>query len=336
MSLNRARVALVGTGRMGQIRAAILYSNPRFDLCGIIDKKLDSAKMLATKYRAKPFESIDEAITHFGRSNAIDGIVLSSPTFTHDAVIREAANHGLAIFTEKPVDETANKITSLFEFCQEKQAELCCGFQRRFDNSYVTTALAVKEGRIGKPITANIFFADHPSPPIDFMLSGGNIFFDLCAHDVDYIRWLFDDEVVSVYATGTSSDRVLDEAGVYDNATMIFKFRKGMVVTINLSRSASYGYDQRCEVFGSSGLLTIGNEHANTSVLSNDYGIHQAKLKHSFPERYQQAFASELDAFADVILLGNKWPVRADDCIAVQKVADAARKSCEIDKVVYI
>lgn len=275
-------------------------------------------------------------MSHFGGSTAIDGIVLSSPTFTHDAIIREAAIHGLAIFTEKPVDESADKIASLFNFCEEKQAELCCGFQRRFDHSYVTTALAVKEGRIGKPITANIFFADHPSPPRDFMLTGGNIFVDLCAHDVDYIRWLFDDEVVSVYATGTSSDKVLGDAGVHDNATMIFKFKKGMVVTINLSRAATYGYDQRCEVFGSDGLLTVGNEFANTSVLSNNYGIHQAKLKNSFPERFQQAFYSELDAFADVILLGKKWPIRANDCVAVQKVADAARISCETDKVVYI
>jgi myo-inositol 2-dehydrogenase/D-chiro-inositol 1-dehydrogenase len=227
MSLNRARVALIGSGRMGQLRASLMYSNPRFDLCGVVDKNSDSAKALASKYMAKSFVSVSELMSHFGGSTAIDGIVLSSPTFTHDAIIREAAIHGLAIFTEKPVDESADKIASLFNFCEEKQAELCCGFQRRFDHSYVTTALAVKEGRIGKPITANIFFADHPSPPRDFMLTGGNIFVDLCAHDVDYIRWLFDDEVVSVYATGTSSDKVLGDAGVHDNATMIFKFKKG-------------------------------------------------------------------------------------------------------------
>ena len=109
-----------------------------------------------------------------------------------------------------------------------------------------------------------------------------------------------------------------------------------MVVTLTLSRSASYGYDQRCEVFGTDGLLTMGNEYANTTVLSNSNGVSHSKLKHSFPQRFQQAFASELDAFADVILLGKKWPVRAEDCIAVQRVADAARKSCEIDSVVYL
>jgi len=336
MTLSAARVALIGSGRMGQIRASLMYANPRFDLCGIIDNNIDAATSLASKYKTNTFESLTGALDHFKNNGNIDGIVLATPTFTHDALIREAADHGLAIFTEKPVDETADKITDLFIHCKKRQIELCCGFQRRFDDSYLSTAQAVKEGKIGTPISANIFFADHPSPPMEFMLTGGNIFYDLCAHDVDYIRWVFDDEVVSVYATGTSSDPVLKDAGVHDNATMVFKFRKGMVVTLTLSRSASYGYDQRCEVFGTDGLLRMGNEYANTTVLSNSNGVNHSKLKHSFPQRFQQAFASELDAFADVILLGEKWPVRAEDCIAVQKVADAARKSCEIDSVVYL
>ena len=46
-------------------------------------------------------------------------------------------------------------------------------------------------------------------------------------YDVDYIRWTLQDEVVSVYATGTSSDDELKENGVIDNATMIMKFSKG-------------------------------------------------------------------------------------------------------------
>jgi hypothetical protein len=34
---------------------------------------------------------------------------------------------------------------------------------------------------------AVIFFGDHPVPPKDFLLKGGDIFMDLSAHDIDYI-----------------------------------------------------------------------------------------------------------------------------------------------------
>ena len=157
----------------------------------------------------------------------IDGIVVSSPTFTHEEVITTAANRGIHIFTEKPVDETAEKISNLFDTTDAAGVHLCCGFQRRFDASYVAAAEATRNGQIGVPVTANIFFADHPAPPKEFLLTGGNIFMDLSAHDVDYIMHALDDEVVSVYASGTSSTDEFDAAGVHDNANMVMKFSKG-------------------------------------------------------------------------------------------------------------
>lgn len=249
----RARVILVGTGRMGQIRSSLMYANPKFDMVGVCDVNAIGAQAIANKYSALPFTSIHEAIGHFGVSgqpeyyeendasgatslvlannddnnSSIDGIVLCAPTFTHDEVIRVAAENELPIFVEKPVDETAAKIENLFDLCEKSGAKLCCGFQRRFDDTYVAVAEAVKQGKIGNPISANIFFADHPCPPIEFLLTGGDIFMDLCAHDVDYIRWVLNDEVSSVYATGTSSTDVLKDAGVYDNATMLLNFKNG-------------------------------------------------------------------------------------------------------------
>mmetsp|Transcript_33766 Transcript_33766/g.100751 ORF Transcript_33766/g.100751 Transcript_33766/m.100751 type:complete len:244 (+) Transcript_33766:933-1664(+) len=242
----------------------------------------------------------------------------------------------MSIFTEKPVDETAEKIRKLFLVCDKAGVDLCCGFQRRFDDSYVSAAHAVQGGGIGKPLISSIFFADHPCPPIEFLLTGGNIFSDLSAHDVDYIRWVLNDEVASVYATGTSSSKVLEDAGVHDNATMVMNFKKGAVVTLTMSRSACYGYDQRCEIFGENGLASVGNEHSNTCVVSDGSGIHSSRLKHSFPQRFHTAFASELDAFADTMMFGKSWPVTAEDCIAVQQVSDAARESCEKQQIVHL
>jgi predicted dehydrogenase len=46
----KARVVLVGSGRMGHIRASILVSSPRFDFIGIVDKDLDSGRALGEKY----------------------------------------------------------------------------------------------------------------------------------------------------------------------------------------------------------------------------------------------------------------------------------------------
>jgi len=50
---NQARVVVVGSGRMGQIRSSIIYANPRFELSGIVDVSIEAATKLAEKYRVR-------------------------------------------------------------------------------------------------------------------------------------------------------------------------------------------------------------------------------------------------------------------------------------------
>jgi len=337
---------------MGHIRAKALFSNPRFELCGVVDSNLEGAAKLGEIYRAPHYQSLSEAIDHassssssssFFRTNSaspppLDGIIISTPTPTHEPLIAEAAHNGLSIFTEKPVDETSTKIRRLFSIAHSHNIHLCCGFQRRFDHSYLSLYHQVNtHNGIGTPLTASIFFGDHPVPSRQFLLQGGgNIISDCSAHDVDYIRWVLQDEVESVYATGTSSDEELKERGVIDNATMVMKFRRGTVVTLTLSRGANYGYDQRCEVFGTHGLASVKNQHEHSSELANSVGVHRPKWAHSFPQRFEMAFANELDAFADTLLCGTEWPVTEEDCVAVQRVCDAALVSCERGDVVRL
>ena len=160
---------------------------------------------------------------------------------------------------------------------------------------------------------------------------------DLAPHDVDFIRWCMDDEVTEVYATGSSSTTQLARAHVYDNATMMLKFSLGAVCTIHMSRGSTYGYDQRCEIFGSNGLVQVGNELLHATTTHNIEGSQRSQLKHSFPQRFREAFEAEVDAFADVALNENAvWPVAVGDCVAAQEIAEAAQLSAAEHRTVYL
>jgi myo-inositol 2-dehydrogenase/D-chiro-inositol 1-dehydrogenase len=110
----------------------------------------------------------------------------------------------------------------------------------------------------------------------------------------------------------------------------------GTTVTLFMSRPASYAYDQRCEIFGNDGLVSIQNIYHNSTVVSSAAGIQHSRLRHSFPERFNQAFALELDSFADTVLEGKPWPVTREQCIRAQRVADAARLSAETGNVIKV
>ena len=103
-----------------------------------------------------------------------------------------------------------------------------------------------------------------------------------------------------------------------------------------MSRSATYGYDQRVEIFGTLGHIKVGNIHETSTVLSNKSGVHLSRLDHSFPQRFERAFANELDAFANTLLDGTPWPITGKQCVAVQKVTDAAALSCRTGKLVTL
>jgi myo-inositol 2-dehydrogenase / D-chiro-inositol 1-dehydrogenase len=273
-----------------------------------------------------------------GATTALDGLVISVPSRYHGEYIRRAAQHGLGIFVEKPVAESPREIGELYDVCHAHDVPLCCGFQRRFDASYVRAANAVRGGTIGRPISAHIFFGDSPGPPLDFLLTGGNIFFDLSVHDVDFIRWALNGEehIDTVYARGTSSNEQLLMNNVQDNATMMMTTTRGTIITLTMSRNARYGYDQRCEIFGDAGKVHVGNMSETTTVISDAGGDRSSRLHNSYDKRFRDAFANELNAFADALLDGIPWPVTREDAIAVQRVAAAAKQSFETNQVVHL
>ena len=272
-------------------------------------------------------ESSNDSIHEHTR---LDGVILSIPTTLHAHYIKICASYNLAIFCEKPIALHPNAIRDLFNTCRQHQMPLCCGFQRRFDESYVAVANAIKRGDIGAPISVQMFFGDYPCPSVDFLREGGNIFEDLCIHDVDFVRWALGEEVKTVYATKICFSKELERYGIYDTAAIVLTFESGCIATLNLSRWSSYGYDQRCDVFGNKGIVSVRNQPTRSTVFVNENGEHHAPLMESFAQRFERAFASEMDAFADVMLLGEPWLITAEDCFAVQTIADAALKSSGI------
>ena len=117
-----------------------------YDVCG---------KALAEKYSTKYYASLAEAMKSCTK---IDGICLSTPTFAHKACIAEAANLGIAIFTEKPIGENAEDIIDCFNICRLNNVPLCCGFQRRFDSTYRAVREKVRRGKLMR-ITIYYYFS---------------------------------------------------------------------------------------------------------------------------------------------------------------------------------
>src|SRR5262249_38814706 len=113
-----------------------------------------------------------------------------------------------------------------------------------------------------------------------------------------------------VYAAGgVLVDPRIGQAGDIDTAIITLKFENGTLGTIDNSRKAVYGYDQRVEALSSAGGVAVSNNLPNSAVLSNVEGVHAAKPLYFFLERYTDSFIAEMRAFIAAVAEDKPTPV---------------------------
>jgi myo-inositol 2-dehydrogenase/D-chiro-inositol 1-dehydrogenase len=141
-------------------------------------------------------------------------------------------------------------------------------------------------------------------------------------------RYLSGDEVEEVYvAGGVRVDPRIGEAGDIDTAVTTLIFKGGAIGTIDNSRQAVYGYDQRVEVFGSEGMVAAFNDTPDSHVYSNAEGVHSAKPLYFFLERYMESYIAEMQAFIECVQKDSPPPVTGIDGRIPVLIAMAATRS---------
>ncbi len=121
-------------------------------------------------------------------------------------------------------------------------------------------------------------------------------------HDFDMARFVAQSEVVEVYARGAIRiSAEFGEANDVDTAVILLEHENGCLTTIDNSRQAVYGYDQRVEVFGSAGMAASENPLAHSTIVRTATGVRAATLPYFFLERYIPSYLREWEAFITAV-----------------------------------
>ncbi len=309
---DQINVGLIGAGRIGRVHAKNLaYRIPQARLVAVADVFLDAAQKCAADYQIPQITQNPQDIFS---NDEIDAVIICSSTDTHARFISDAANAGKHIFCEKPIALNLAVIDRALNDVERSGVKLQLGFNRRFDPNFKAARNAVAEGKIGNPHILHIISRDPSPPPIEYIKLSGGIFMDQTIHDFDMARFLIGDEVEEIYAAGgVMVDPAIGEAGDIDTAIITLKYKNGVIGVIDNSRQAVYGYDQRVEVFGSKGSITVANNTPNSAVISNAKGVHSANPLYFFLERYMDAYAAEMEAFIECIQQDAPPPVTGID-----------------------
>jgi myo-inositol 2-dehydrogenase/D-chiro-inositol 1-dehydrogenase len=296
----KVNVGLIGAGRIGRVHAEILaYRIPEANLVAVSDIFLEAAEKCAADFQ---IPSVFQDHRPILEDANIDAVVICSSTNTHAQFISEAAAAGKHIFCEKPIALDLEKIDQALAAVNQSGVKLQVGFNRRFDPNFKQAHDMVAAGKIGTPHIVHIISRDPAPPPIGYIKVSGGIFLDQTIHDFDMARYLINSEVEEVYATGgVMVDPAIGEAGDIDTAIISLRYASGAIGTIDNSRQAVYGYDQRVEVFGSKGSVVVFNDAPHTAVYSNAESVQSAKPLYFFLERYMESYLTEMRAFIESI-----------------------------------
>ncbi|EEE37344.1 myo-inositol dehydrogenase [Rhodobacteraceae bacterium KLH11] len=316
-------IGLLGCGRIGQVHARSVGQVDAARITAVADAFVEPAQILASKTGAQVL-SAEELI----KSADVDAVVIGTPTDTHYDLIHQAARAGKAIFCEKPVDMSADRIRDCIELVEATDVPFMTAFNRRFDPNFANIQSRIAKGEIGAVEIVTILSRDPSPPPIRYIRSSGGLFRDMMIHDLDMARFLLGEEPVTVYAVGSALvDPEIGKAGDIDTAAVTLTTASGKLCQISNSRRASYGYDQRIEVHGEKGMLRAENMLENTVEAATSAGFQKAPAQHFFLERYEAAYRAEMAHF--IAAVSESKPLSPDlfDGLRAQILADAAAES---------
>ena len=140
-----------------------------------------------------------------------------------------------------------------------------------------------------------------------------------------------------MYAKGCNLiDPEIGKAGDIDTAFILLTFQNGATVIIENSRKATYGYDQRLEVFGTKGMVRAENPYKDTSLFFDESGGHTKRHYDSFMTRYVVSYLREIEAFIEALKNKKPMPITGEDGLKAMIIASAASQSVKQQRPVKI
>ncbi len=333
MSPVTQRVALIGSGFIGQVHAASLAAHPGAQLALVCDIDASRAEALARRYGARAGQ-VNEA---FSRED-IDMVLIASSTPTHADFLAQAVRAGKAVYCEKPIDLSLAKARAVVESLLPLQVPVTVGFNRRFDRSHQQLKQHIQQGAIGALELIQMACRASEMPSLDYLRASGGQMRDQAIHFFDLLRFLTGDEVESVGALGAAlAQPALRELGDVDTSVLIMRLSRGALAQLDNTRRTAYGYDERISVVGSAGMIASEPQATRGATLYQSGGVTQPGLFPDWFSRVRDTYYAQLDAF--LRQLGGETVADLPglmDGLQAQAIAEAACESLASGRFVQV
>ena len=260
------------------------------------------------------------------RSPEVDAVFVATPNCSHLNDVLLAIDAGKPVLCEKPMSMSASECRLMVEAARRARVLLGVAHVFRFEHSTAALRKQVTSGQVGKPVFVRSEFCypgrTHPRKWLtNARIAGGGPIADVGVHCIDVLRYILDDEITRVAASGISDE---ESGDVEASAVLSLEFAHGTLGSVLVSTRSEYRTP--LEIVGETGSLRADDAFSVERPVTVELRQGGTIVRRENVSN-AEAYSRQVDAFSAAIEGKAKFPVPGEEGWQNQEVLDAAYRS---------
>lgn len=318
MSVDKVRIAVVGLGKMGLSHFSMVNAHPETETIAC-DGSGFLTDVLSKNISTPIYKDYDDLLA----KEALDAVVIATPSKLHAPMVRAALEKGIHVFCEKPFCLDWQDSAALTELAAEKSLIAQVGYHYRYVGAFREMKRLLDAGALG---TVTHVMAEAYGPVVlrpkratwrTDKSEGGGCLYDYAAHPLNLLNWFFGapDRVL-----GSVLSKVFSE-GTDDEVFSTLQWNEGPTaqLSVNWSDESHRKMSTKISMIGTNGRLYADRQECQLYLREEIPGLE------GYEKGWTVKYTTELTEDRWFYLRGEEYSGQLDDFIlAVQAGKNAA------------
>jgi UDP-N-acetylglucosamine 3-dehydrogenase len=314
--MKKLGVAVIGTGFWGKNHARVYKELASTELVAICDVNAEIAKSIADQFGVKAYTNSIRML----KNEEIEAVSVCTWSTSLAKEALKALKAGKHVLVEKPMAASTKQAEKLLETAEKNDLYLTVGFLMRFIPGLQHIREAIENKKIGELVCATAKRVSQWPERIGDV----GVVKDTAIHDIDVMRYIADEDPITVYAkTGSMRHKKFE-----DYAQIMLTYKDGKSAFIESNWLTPYK-TRTLTVTGSDAIMRL-------DYITQELWIEEPKetLQPRYP--WQEPLKLELQHFADCILAKKKPLIAAADGLKALQIAEAALQSSSKNRTIKL
>lgn len=314
--MKKLGVAVIGTGFWGRNHARVFKELEETELLAVCDINAERTKAVAERFDVKAYTNAGKLL----KRKDVEAVSICTWSTSLAKEALKALKAGKHVLVEKPMATNTRQAEKLLETAEKGGLCLTVGFLMRFIPGIQHVKEAIENKTIGNLVCATAKRVSQWPERIGDV----GVVKDMAIHDIDTMRYLFNEDPTAVYAkTGSMKHKKFE-----DYAQIMLTFEGGKSAFIESNWLTPYK-TRTLTVTGSKAIMKL-------DYITQELMIEDAKetVQPRYP--WQEPLKLELQHFANCVLKKEKPLITGVDGLKALQIAEAAVKSSAKGKVIKL